>query len=375
MPSKMALVDTPAVWRGRDLDWRSETEHRFTDEGLQAIEAALRTFQALGSNDVADITPETFPLPVLADQLARIKTELNVGRGFVLLRGLSRERFSDDELAIVYVGLGVHLGRPTAQSHRGELLGSVVDVSDLVDNPRGYRAGGKQGVHTDGTACDIIGLMCLREAQSGGASRLVSAAAVNNYLIEERPDLAAALYEGYHLRMHGPDVEHSAGDGKSRGKAPVFMQEREFTCMLDGGNWLYAIKAGDTVATDIEIEASKALQRLALDERFYLDMMIREGDIQFINNRKIFHSRLDYDDEDELDRRRHMLRLWLQVPDWHPWPEEQVLYSHEDTRLWLARRKGSIELPSAYIAAMKEEQDVRRREDRILERTKPYNKY
>ena len=114
------------------------------------------------------------------------------GRGFLLLRGLPRERYSLDEIGRIYYGLGVHLGRPVAQSYQGELLGNVIDVSDVEAQARGYHAGGGQRMHSDN--CDIVALMCVRAARSGGISRIVSAAAVHNTLLETRPDLLEALY-------------------------------------------------------------------------------------------------------------------------------------------------------------------------------------
>ena len=47
--------------------------------------------------------------------------------------------------------------------------------------------------HTDGS--DLVGLMCLRAAQSGGLSCVANAVAIYNELVRTRPDLAAALYE------------------------------------------------------------------------------------------------------------------------------------------------------------------------------------
>ena len=39
------------------------------------------------------------------------------------------------------------------------------------------------------------------------------------------------------------------------------------------------------------------------------------GDIQFLNNWIMLHSRLAYDDWPEPGRKRHLLRLWLSDPE------------------------------------------------------------
>lgn len=87
------------------------------------------------------------------------------GRGFLLLRGLPRERYQLDDLARIYYGLGVYIGRPAPQSYLGELLGHVIDVSDVEENARGYHKGGAQRMHTDN--CDIVSLFGVRAAKIG----------------------------------------------------------------------------------------------------------------------------------------------------------------------------------------------------------------
>ncbi len=116
------------------------------------------------------------------------------------MRGLDAAGLSEDEMARVYVGIGSYFGQAVAQSFQGELLGNIIDMSDVKDKIRGYNFGGCQNFHTDGTACDIVSLLCLRTSLSGGASRIVSAVALHNAMLERWPDLLEALYQGYIYR-------------------------------------------------------------------------------------------------------------------------------------------------------------------------------
>ena len=52
---------------------------------------------------------------------------------------------------------------------------------------------GRLRFHTD--RCDVVGLLCVRQARAGGESLLCSSPAVHNAMLERRPDLAASLYE------------------------------------------------------------------------------------------------------------------------------------------------------------------------------------
>src|SRR5262249_23192271 len=117
---------------------------------------------------------EDFPLPQLAPLIADWAHELLNGRGFLLLRGLPVGRWGDERAALIYWGIGQHLGEPGAQNPQGELLGHVIDTGEDAANPyvRRYRTAGDIAYHCD--LADAVGLLCLRSARRGGASRIVS---------------------------------------------------------------------------------------------------------------------------------------------------------------------------------------------------------
>lgn len=344
-------VGGPAAWKGPDIDYRRDDLHVFTPGEIAEIDLALRHLTARGPVDFPEIRRETFPLGSLAGFLGRLGDRLRFGHGFVLLRGLPRDKYTADDIARIFYGLGAHIGRPTPQSHRGELLGNVIDVSDILDKPRGYLAGGKQRMHSD--SCDVIGLLCLRAARSGGASRIASSVAVHDELIRTRPDLALALYQGMHYRRM--ELDGQFGAGMITSPAPVAVYARrgaEVSSYYHVNYALRAADAGDAVLSALQREALEEMQRLASSERFYLDMSIGEGDIQFLNNRVTIHGRDDYVDHPELERRRHMLRLWLSMPDWPAMPDNQIFHTSDDHARWIRRREPLGDLPSRFFRVM-----------------------
>src|SRR5262249_54455796 len=135
--------------------------------------------------------------------------ELRDGRGFLLLRGLPRERYELDDMARIYVGLGAHIGRVLPQSYFGELLGHVIDVSDIEDQARGYHSGGAQRLHTN--TCDIVALMCVQAPMTVGAIGIARAAAVHIRLLKPRPDLLALCYHGFVSRRMPLDAKLGSG--------------------------------------------------------------------------------------------------------------------------------------------------------------------
>jgi len=47
-------------------------------------------------------------------------------------------------------------------------------------------------------------------------------------------------------------------------------------------------------------------------------MIMVPGDIQFLHNHQIVHARTAYEDFEEEDQKRHLLRLWLSPPNGRP---------------------------------------------------------
>jgi len=100
----------------------------------------------------------------------------------------------------------------------------------------------------------------------------------------------------------------------------------------------------------VQRAALDEVQRIAATPGTYLDMNIAEGDIQFLNNRLLLHGRTGYQDHAAMASRRHLLRLWLKVPEWPSLPAGQAMHTAEDHPLWLRQRSPFMEVPSRYLA-------------------------
>jgi len=304
-------IADPAAWRGPEAcDDRSWT-HRLTAAEIADLDAALIEAKA-GGKTVATLRREDFPLTTLAATVRDWSRELDRGRGFVLVKGVPVERYGKEDAALVYCGLGLHLGDPVSQNANGDLLGHVRDEA-LPDHPsvRLYRTRKRQDFHTDGA--DIIGLLCLRAAKSGGASRIVSSVAVYNEILRKRPDLVDVLFEPFWFDRN---------DEQRAGEPPAFALP--ICNMWDGrlrtfyiGWYIRGAQRHPEVPRLIErqIAALDLLESIANDPAFYLEMNFAPGDVQWLKNSMILHSREAYEDWDEPDRKRHLLRLWLTARD------------------------------------------------------------
>lgn len=339
-------IDMPAAWKGPAIDWKKEGLHILSASDIQEIDRALAHLKSLGTVDFPNINPGNFPLDNVGKFMRALPDRLKQGCGFVMLRGLPRERYSDDDMAFVYFGLSSYVGTTLTQSYLGDLIGHVVNVSDFEPKSRGYRKGGGQLMHTD--SCDIIGLMCLRTALSGGESRIASAVTVHNYLAEHFPDSLQILAEGLHLKRADEDGRHATRTF-SEGRIRFFNDHNgEFVSYLPTGYARLCEKSGQRPYSQAESDALYRLRKAAAMPEHYLDMGFTDGDIQFLNNRTMVHGRTDYVDAPELHNRRHLLRMWLRTDKWQKMPDSQVFHTDADMGLWSKNRRPLMELPSKH---------------------------
>ena len=164
-------IDGPAAWLGADIADDESWRAHLSGEEIDAIDAALAGVKARGLAPPR-FTAADFPLGPLSTRLAAIADELEEGKGFFLLRGLPVDRWSEEEIDTVYYGVGLHLGQPVGQNPAGDLIGRVMAVGDPAKKEtRVFETSLYLPYHTDPS--DVVGLLCIRKARTGGLSSLV----------------------------------------------------------------------------------------------------------------------------------------------------------------------------------------------------------
>ncbi len=188
-------LEPAAEWRAADVADSEAWTLRLDAEDQAELDAALATAKAK-SRDPLELGRDDFPLDGLAAKLDGVVDVLLNGRGFCRIATLDAARYGDEDLTLLYWGIGLHLGAPWAQNKHGHVLGDVTDQGKTIDDPtvRGNELGGiALDYHTDGS--DLVGLLCLRTARTGGLSCVANAVGIHNEMVRSCPELAAALYE------------------------------------------------------------------------------------------------------------------------------------------------------------------------------------
>ena len=321
-------LEGAAVWPGEELARSTGWIHTITPAEQDELDGALRAVQRRGRG-WRDMTREDFPIPRFARPLAEVARELEDGRGLVLLRRVPVERYSEDELRVIYWGLGLHLGTPRYQNGRGELIGDVRDENRLygaVQEVNPMRAGeprtsrnkarsaGPLRFHTD--RVDVVTLLCVRAAARGGLSKVVASSAVYNAILERRPDLHALLCAPYyHVR------EGEAGGKEQFYAMPVFgLRDGRLTSQYSRTFVENAQRLpGVPPLTDAQNAALDLWAEVCEELCYSMDM--QPGDIQLLNNHLVYHARTTYEDDPTPGRDRFLMRLWLSMPNSRRLPE------------------------------------------------------
>ena len=306
-------ITGPTVWTEATLD---VDDYVLSVEPEQAA-ACLRLREELRSRGRRLDTVESsdFRAPELAALGNGIRARIRSGPGFCVLRGLPLDGWTDEEASMLYWGLGTYLGGPLPQNREGDRVYLVQDTGMSVAEARGSKTNSELIFHTDsscafaGSRPDVLGLLCLRKAVSGGESVMVSGHTAYNQLLETRPDLVEVLYEPSFLF----DRSHESRPGEE----PVSVGAI-FTDTEDGvrvrHNRLY-IELGhfrtERPLTDLQREALDAFDRILNDPANYVEFTMDPGDVFFADNHAALHNRRAFVDAEEVAERRCLVRLWL----------------------------------------------------------------
>ena len=338
-------VEGPSVWYGPEVAEQTDWSYTLTVDDLAEVEAAMRLFSAPDVN-IASIGKKDFPLPTLGPKLAGICKDVLNGRGFALLRGLPVEEWSIRQSATAYFGIGCHFGHARSQNGKGHVLGHVRDLGrDAINDPtaRVYQTRERQTFHTD--TCDIVALLCLKTAKSGGASALVSSMTIYNEFLKRRPDLLSCLFEAMHTDRRGeiPQGENAWHD------IPVFNWHKGHLSALYARRYIESARRFPELAplTQKQIDALDLIDSLAEDPQINLQMEFRPGDMQWVHNHTMLHDRTEFEDWPEPENKRHLLRLWLAAPGARPLPP---IYAQRYGKLDVGDRGGII-VPGAILNA------------------------
>ena len=293
----------PAAWQGPELFRRADWLQELTaDEQTELLAWAQ---DAPGSST-----------PRLSGRLRQMQHDLEEASGACLLKGFPIDALTAEQVPWAFDYLARQVGTPVSQTANGDLILSVRDEGYQVGSPqaRGPNTRKRLSFHTD--RCDVIAFLCLQQAKSGGDNQLVSSMAIYQQMLRKRPDLVEVLSQPFYYRRHNVDT----GNDRPWCRQPIFsFCEGHFAAsylrlLIDRAYELPELPA----MTDSQREALDTLEAMAADPSLHVQFRLERGDVLFLNNWVTLHRRDEFEDFPDPSQRRHLLRIWLAVPNSRP---------------------------------------------------------
>ncbi len=305
----LPLITSAAAWRGDQLSKSQEWVYVLSDAEIAELEELGARF-ATENPDLRTVQTSDYPLVACAAAVTRWGKDLDTDRGFNLVRGLRTHLYSDALSAAIYYILGLHMGDPIRQNEMGDLIDHVYATSDkTMDDPTALSSKVRDKLVFHSDSSDVVALMCLRPAKEGGASLLVSGAEIYNEIVRRRPDLAPLLFEPFHWDWRRQDHASPANTYTS----PIISLVDGVFSMYAGALYITTAQAYPEVPRlrPEQVEVLKLFDEITYEPGMAIEMDFRPGDIQWLSNYAALHSRTEFWDFPEPQRKRHLLRLWL----------------------------------------------------------------
>lgn len=316
-------IGLPRAWEKSDLTGRSGDIFYDLSPAAQAeIVAGLQHIRLNGFK-LATVEQEDLRLPTLARDVAGLCARLDHGLGFFVLRGLPLEGLSIDECQILSWIVSNYLGKVIRQNYSGLRIELLQDQKRNDGDP--YRISQTNkffDFHSDNGVLEprppnYIGLTCIRPAQQGGESVLVSAYTLHNEVLRERAELLPLLYEDFFADK--PKLQTRAGGDDKPVKYPIFQLQGSDLYMRY--NRAFIQSGTELAGAKLSPEQTAVLDyidgRMQRDELVFRHTLQR-GEILIANNLTTLHSRTAYVDSDASGMQRQLLRSWMWRRHAHP---------------------------------------------------------
>ncbi|HEU5159168.1 MAG TPA: TauD/TfdA family dioxygenase [Streptosporangiaceae bacterium] len=300
-----SLTPIGGGWLGADLAadpsrWRIELPPAVRDELMEL--AAKRAGRTAAFDDTAPSTSRA-----TADFVSRLRDMFTSGCYFAVVSGFPYEPISTAQDA--YWLLGLLLGDPISQSPQRTLIGNIEVHAPRDRDRREWEASNALPFHTD--PADLVTMLCVRPAPSGGLSRLASARAVHDLLLAEAPHHLVELYRPF------PQECRRQPERWSWTAVPVFGRAANGDFTVRHARWhVRAAQRHDEVPrlSENQIAALDALDEILERPGVSLDVDLRPGELELFYNAELLHARSAFADAPH-GAGRLMLRLWLSIAD------------------------------------------------------------
>ena len=235
------------------------------------------------------------------------------GMGLSLVKGLPRDYLNQQEFELLIWAIGLHLGVARPQGKATQYISEVRDTGMNYRSAggRGYNSNALLDFHTDG--CDLVGLACYNTAKTGGQSIISSSVSAWDILQTEYPDLAEVARQDFCFSRN----QEQAIDEEPFYAQPLYDFEGGNIFGKWNRNRITTAQQLDGVPelTSSQRRCTDILDKILRLPDHMFTMWLEPGDLQFMNNHVMLHSRTKFEDYKNPEKKRLLYRLWIAPPD------------------------------------------------------------
>lgn len=309
------------AWCHNDFSHTDSWSCYLSTATLNEIENAVQEVRQTG-RDLKSVMEKKFSIPSFEKEAIKVLQNLKTGSGFSVLQGLPAEKYTNDEICMVYWSLSNFLGTVLVQNLQGDRLYSVFDKGysqdDLISKSgvRGTQSRASLAPHTDSAplfrnqSVDIVGMFVLEPAKAGGDSLLISAQTLHNIILEKSPELLERLYQPYYFDRR---AELQPGEMPKTLLAPIFSYKKYLRIRYSKVRVLKGYEAENLPMDSRTTESIEEIENLMKQEQISVSFRLNRGDMLFVNNCFILHGRTSFEDGPHSQKKRKLMRIWLSL--------------------------------------------------------------
>ncbi|MDF5757728.1 TauD/TfdA family dioxygenase [Spongiactinospora sp. TRM90649] len=299
-------VTGPSVWTAADLGAGEPFVRHLTEPELDALDRVLDELPGLPDHAVSR---RGAPAPGLAGLAADLVERLEIGAGYTVVRGLPLgTRYTAEQASRIHWAIARHVGQIVPQDREGALVRLLADAHHPAQRGGTYASKAGAPFHTDPT--DVVGYLCLSPARSGGARVVASAATIYNALVREHPEWLDLVYREYATDWEGAEPPGEPGWSAR----PIFSYVGDaLTCSLATKRIMSAMRFEEVPRLSAEeMTCLMYLESLLRRPGTAVHVTLRAGDMEFVGNHTVIHSRTGFvDDPVDPEHQRRLQRLWI----------------------------------------------------------------
>ncbi len=307
-------ISSKRAWKTADLDQYTGWKVIFSANEFAQLESSAASLPADRHKWLA-ISRQQLNAPELINRLDLVAAEINAGYGFAKISGLDLSNYDQDMIYRIYWIIAICLGDVVAQNAKGEMIGAVTDLiggAARGNDDRGYTSSDELRFHCDGGG--VSSLFCVRQAPVGGESAVVSLLSIYNEILAHHPQHLETLHRGFPLYQRKEE-----GDGRAKGEVsnsrfPTYSEKDGYlTAWLNLKLAELASEVSNSPYSHAELAALKTVEEIAERQEFKFSFRLVPGDLIVFNNFAMMHKRSAFQDDPDPNKRRLMLRLWLNL--------------------------------------------------------------